>query len=542
MTASLYDQASRLHTLTPDGPLSEQHHEPVRPRSGGPDPVALLKTFFADPGRSVQALHDALQSCSGAAELPGILPDQARETGVWLVRRGIGSLPVETGLRLLMGRALPEDVPLVRTIGLLDRFGSLAVDVLAGIPGAAGALTWLADRSRWPVREKVVESLCRIGDPDTFPWLLRADPGKHALRIAETVSLADLLESGAAVTVEAGRILQALVSTQDYTVRLHEYADACRAVAGFAVRAETAEPELDLLASVITMAHDLRAGHAACLPWPPGERAVVLDRLERLLVSPRWAPVVAEAAGSPDQMTRWRAEWAARAGRPLPVGDGPLAVHAVAPDPASGEYVSTRVLVDGRPVVAEAFRVGGSFGPEALARVLAATEEPRETTLASAWCAEECCGALRVTIVREGDTVVWRDWLASGKAVLETFRFPAAHYDETVARADRDRSWEWPAQSVARELDRLLEEDPGLLGAWQCVSDGAFARADAYDEVTVYFWSPGRPGDLPEGEPSLQFEWVIAVDGTDDLAVVVELLREVDPRTDAEVVGGSGPG
>lgn len=508
---------------------------------------ALRLTPDEDVGQSIERPPGLLGEIP--VEVQTIPPDLARETGLRLVRHGTGSVPVETGLRLLTGSARPEDIRLVRTIGLLPRFGSLAVDVLETIPGAANALMWLADRSeRWP-RDHAVSALCRMGEPDTFPWLLRTASDAHDLdgeyirRVAETVSLAGLLETeDATIAVPAGRILRALVSTRNHTVQIREYADACRAVSGFAVRAGTAEPVLDLLASVITMARDLRTGHTACLPWPPGERVATLERLERLIGSPRWARALAEAAESPDPMTRWRAQWATverAAGVPSP---GRLAVHVVVPDPVLDESVQTRLLVDGRPVVAEAFRKGGPFGPDRLPGILEATEEPRKVRLAEAWCTEGCCGALYVTITRKGDTVIWHDWCAPEGAGLETFHFAADHYDETIARAARDRSWEWPARGLARRLNRLLQDHPALLGVWECeLDDDVHADPGERDRVSLTFTYPCLPPDPGDDDPWLQFLWVIPVDDSDvddQAARVVDRLRAASPTTFATVVGG----
>ncbi|WP_204018217.1 hypothetical protein [Sphaerimonospora thailandensis] len=581
---SLFDHASRLHRLTPDQPLPDggRHYPPGVTDHNHRDDItaslserraallALLEAFFADPV-SVTALHDGIRdlpipSCAidrmTVEGLPWLKPDLARETGSWLVRHSTDVRAAATGLRLLVGTAHPEDIPLIRTIGLLHRFGCAAIDVLEKIPGAAIQLAWLAERSTGRPHTQAVIAMCRLVDPVTFPWLLRhaVDDrglvGSHARQVAETVSLADALESGDPddeVTVHSGKLLQAIASTQDYSVQLHEYADACRAIAGFAVRAGQANPSLDLLAAAVTLAEDLRTGHAACLPWPPGKRATTLERLERLVASPRWAQPLAEARRSPDPMTRWRAAWAVRAMRAVPrdsdlvpPSDGRfnrLAIRVAIPDPAIGEQVETRLLVDGRPVVAEAFRKGAPHGPEDLLGLLAATAEPREVQLAEAYCTEGCCGALHVTISRDGDTVTWGNWRASGAAgALESFRFQAEQYAETIARAVRDHGWEWGARSLARKLNRLLADEPGLLAAWQCEPGRVYARTDEYETIRMCFWHPRYPSGLDSDDPWLQLEWLISVDDTDlddQAARIIDHLRRVDPKSHAEVVGGS---
>ncbi|MGI5490128.1 hypothetical protein [Microtetraspora malaysiensis] len=575
---SLFDHASRLHELTPDQPLPdggrpypdeiadhERRDDTVPPDENRAALLSTLEAFFTAPDRSVRALHDrigALRTPLWAIrpkvldDLPWLHPDLARHTGLWLARHATDCLPAMVGLCLLVGRARPEDIPLVRTLGLLRCFGSTAVGVLEQVPGAADALIWLAERSTGRPRSQAVAAMCRLGDPTTFPWLLRRATddrgmvGRYARQIAETVSLADMLESGDPddeITIHAGKLLQALLSSRDYSVQLHEYADACRAIAGFAIRAETASPTLDVLAAAITLAEDLRTGHAACLPWAAGERAATRERLERLVASPRWAQTLAESWCSPDQMTRWRAGWAAQTMRDVPPdpvrpGDGELnqlAIRIVVPDPVLDEQVETRLLVDGHPVVAEAFRKGGAFEPEYLLGALEATDKSREVRLAEAYC----CGALHVTIARDGDTVTWRDWRDwRADTTLAPFHFQAEQYDETVAQAVHDHGWEWTARGLARKLNALLLENPSLLANWQCEVGEVFARTSEQDTVRMTFWYPHPPSGLDDDDPWLQFEWVISVDDTDldtQVAHLTNRLHGTDPKTYARVVGGS---
>ncbi|WP_194908738.1 hypothetical protein [Catenulispora rubra] len=61
-------------------------------------------------------------------------------------------------------------------------------------------------------------------------------------------------------------------------------------------------------------------------------------------------------------------------------------------------------IVDGRDVVADAFESGPGHVPELLLRPdgLRAGDEPHEVELAEADCTWRCCGALCVTIRRDG--------------------------------------------------------------------------------------------------------------------------------------------
>ncbi|TKK78980.1 hypothetical protein FDA94_36290 [Herbidospora galbida] len=534
---SLFDQASRLRDLPAEVDDDEAFAD------GTPATVAaLLYDHFTGDDRSFQALHDRLAAVRirlwmiEPALLPPLDPDVARETGRRLVRRSTSVVAATVGLRLLAGRASPEDVPVIRTVGLLSPLTPAAIDVLETIPGAAADLVWLAERAAPHHLDRAVAALCRVRDPATFAWLLRRATDSRGGEVAQAVSLADLLEGDGvadAVVVHAGRLLREQIGFRYSTVRIDEFPDACRTLTAFAARAETAGPVLDLLASAIALADDLRTGPTGCLPWPPGDRAATLARLERLIASPRWAPVIAEAARSADPLTRWRAEWAARAVSPVPVPSG-LGVYVVVPDPARGERAETRLLVDGLPVVAEGFRSGPPEAPERLLPALRAVKEPREVRLAEAWCIEGCCGALHVTIVREGDTVVWRDWRGHRPgAALTTFRFRAEEYDRALDGAVQDEGWKWPARTLADRLARRLGDDPGLLGRWECEIDGVHA---AHDRIEVVFWQRGRP--------RIQFGWTVPVDETDldgQVTRIVDRLRGHDPRGEAERLGFTWP-
>ncbi|GAB3846174.1 hypothetical protein GCM10027610_063810 [Dactylosporangium cerinum] len=117
------------------------------------------------------------------------------------------------------------------------------------------------------------------------------------------------------------------------------------------------------------------------------------------------------------------------------------------------------------PVVAAAFDKGVPV--ELLDGRLRAGPVPVEVRLAVAMCGEGCCGALYVTIVRDGGTVVWRDWRGHVGPPPPALRFDAAQYDAEVARAETDHSWEWPARTVARLLkDRLATEPRAEFVAW----------------------------------------------------------------------------
>lgn len=138
-----------------------------------------------------------------------------------------------------------------------------------------------------------------------------------------------------------------------------------------------------------------------------------MESLGRLLAEPRWASPPDTDAGEADQQLR--AGWIRRAGRQpfgRPATPGVLRVEVVAGDPVDRAPVETRILLDGRPVVPEFFARGPANSPDFLLDegLLRAASEPREVQLAEAYCTEGCCGALYVTIRRDGDQVLWENW------------------------------------------------------------------------------------------------------------------------------------
>ncbi|MFC3499697.1 hypothetical protein ACFOOK_01610 [Micromonospora krabiensis] len=206
--------------------------------------------------------------------------------------------------------------------------------------------------------------------------------------------------------------------------------------------------------------------------------------------------------------------------------------------------VETHIVVDGRPIVAEAFTEGSAEQPEYLLgpdRRLHADVEAHEVRLAEADCTEGCCGALYVTIERRGDEVIWRDWRNPDEPGLDlpALRFGAAQYDAEIIRAENDHSWEWTDRSVARLLRTRLSEQPDLLGRWDCHPGWVEARPNEPGRVFVSYFYPQRPG---AADLWLQFVAVIALPTGDPeivAAQVVRLLTDTNPRRQQWLAGGS---
>lgn len=110
--------------------------------------------------------------------------------------------------------------------------------------------------------------------------------------------------------------------------------------------------------------------------------------------------------------------------------------------------VECRPVVDGEDILAGVFEKGPAEDPGRLLgpdSPLLATAAPRRVRLAEAECTEGCCGAVYVTVRREGRQVVRSDWRNPDKRSfsLPELRFATDQYEAEVHRASRDHSWEW---------------------------------------------------------------------------------------------------
>ncbi|MFI0084713.1 hypothetical protein [Streptomyces bobili] len=121
-------------------------------------------------------------------------------------------------------------------------------------------------------------------------------------------------------------------------------------------------------------------------------------------------------------------------------------LSVVVPDATqTGESVEVRALVGGRDILADAFDKGPGEDPRYLlvpGGPLTAGSEPHELRLAKASCTEGCCGALYVTIQRDGEDVLWNGWRNpdEDEVDLPAFRFPAHEYQREIERVTADLS------------------------------------------------------------------------------------------------------
>ncbi|MFJ1795953.1 hypothetical protein [Kitasatospora griseola] len=205
-----------------------------------------------------------------------------------------------------------------------------------------------------------------------------------------------------------------------------------------------------------------------------------------------------------------------------------------------------RFLVDGRDLLATGF-LEGSLGPEPACLLgpyshLLPDPEPREVRLHRAACGDECCGALYVTLRREGGVVLWDGWR---NPRLKDLDLPPYRFDAEQYLAEFDRAGAGfqggPARSVGRLLERELVRRPGVLAAWECEFHRVWWGSTEPDRVEVSFWHPAAPdsrGDLPWLQLIVEMTFPDG-DPVDLAAGLVDRLASADPRTWARVCGGS---
>ncbi|MFD7864432.1 hypothetical protein [Streptomyces sp. NPDC059783] len=588
--AALYDQVRRLlHTAHGGTPPRRGFPLPPQPASGAeplphedvPRVLAEVLTPLprgaAELGRRLAPLgldHSHLPRLRAAvAALP--LPEEAPEgrpeqaaaaLARELVRTGTTESAVAVGIALLGRFGEPGDVRYLTALGLYREFTDGAVRALDRLDRRRAAAVWLVVRARPAELTPLVHALW-TGDPDAVREELgvlspgpRFLPAEVARRIAEAASLPDLLDRHPDDPVLLSRAARLLVrggSSRDGDTALLAFRDAPALYERVVARAGLLPPTTEHHATLLSLALDLSSGAAVLLDWAPGRRTALLEALGRVLAEPRWADaaVAVSESGPANGEQGLRARWIRRTGRrlfALAAAPRALRIEVVAGDPVDREPVETRILVDGRPLVPALFPWGPAEEPEALldSRALRAGEEPHEVRLAEAYCTEGCCGALYVTVRRDGDAVVWENWrrpctppLPPGvPAEPAALRFDAAAYDAEIARAEADTVWSWPARTTGRLIRAGLVARPDLLGRWDARPGWISTGFDDPDTTVVTFdHAPGLAAGTPDGIP-LQFRWIIPDDGTPpDTRAAAALCRLAaeNPTTYADVCGGN---
>ncbi|SDP06824.1 hypothetical protein [Lentzea jiangxiensis] len=500
--------------------------------------TAFLREVTTGTATSADILHDR---CTEIAfydyDVRAVLRELAPEPSPRLVNAARQLLTSENrravliGLALLTGQARESDIPLLRTVGQHEFAAPQAVRALLAIPGAQTDAIWIADRVPG-VRGEVGGALSGHPDPDVCRWAcrnssgymrhVRERAGKHDLR----VQLLDRAHVDDESWDRMGKRLYDMCHN-DLSSEFGYYQHDTTALRRWVALASTRPATVDRAVLLCSLAEELVSGHAAVVVRDL--RDGLLGEIRRVLS--RWSSVLEDQAADDG-----RAAWVLRESPGLRVPSKRFAVRIAtrAPEPTGG--VEARILLDREPICAALFGGGFSGWPEWVVdggRLLA-TDEPREVLL------DDHDGTdLYVTIVREGAEVVWKDWrwTRHSDRLPGEFRFDAEEYDREVALAEADRSWEWPARTVARLVEQRLRADPSILGRWDCGPGHCHSSRDVHDAAVLDFRYPaGASWD----EPAVTFRHGIDVAGRDPVEVaddVIAMLCASDPKKTVGMVG-----
>ncbi|MEV6678509.1 hypothetical protein AB0N09_16855 [Streptomyces erythrochromogenes] len=565
-TTSLYDYALFRHGIEPDGavprkgfPLPDGQPSPEPGRNGltwqqaHAEVADALTPLLADPDpvRAAGAVHRRVAELAlhrrtvraHTARLTLTDEDAARRTARQLIRTGTDATAVGVGMALLIRLGEPEDVPWLKALGMLRGLEDAAIAALDPLDRHAAALLYIRSREcgeLTPLTDAVASgdteatrsALVSLTDESEAMWLGR--------RLAEAADLHGLLRARPQDTellALTGRMLHRMADQLEGRPDILGYLPA-RAVYEALVRhADRLPPTPEHRSLLLSIALDLHSGPAVLLNWRPGRRRALLDALDRLLPAAPPEPVPGDR----------EADWFRR-NRQLPFagaggGDRPRWEVVVVHGSADSSTVETRILADGVPLVAAHFGRGPGLPPEHLldSGRLRAAPEPREVQLAEAYCSEGCCGALYVTIRRDGDEVVWDGWRGAVGPPPPPYRFDAAAYDAELARAEGDHSWCWPARSTARLIAAGLRERPELTARWELSQ--AWVGTDWQDPDTVVLHLRHEPSAPPPGTGgSLSFHWSLPEDDgppRDRADAVLRRLETDDPKAFATFNGGN---
>ncbi|MFG2115768.1 hypothetical protein ACGFRB_24590 [Streptomyces sp. NPDC048718] len=564
---SLYSYALRLAQEQPDRPFGGGHPLPDEPpgpeRAGlrGEHAFAAVEVALAPllAGPDTPAASAELHRCLVGlpvddgplvgAVLTMDLADKAaaRAIGRHLTRTGTTRRPVSVGLALLRRLGEPEDVPYLKVLSGLRQLFGLVMAALEPLDARTAALRRLDAQVHSPETRPLVDALLSGDRREIRSRLIRQPLGprtigaRQARWIAEALGLPALL-SGAPVDprllAQAGRLLSRVADQHADRPELLSLSEATAAFDALVRRAVALPPTVEHAVVLLSLALDLHSGQAHVLPWRTGQREQLLDTLGALILYPEWTSTVRtgpDADATP--AVRRRAVWLRHTAEQVfgaAEPPGRLRIEVALPDPDDAGRVETRFLLDGRPLLPEAFGHGPGDDPGYLLDrgALRATAEPREVKLAEASCTEGCCGALWVTVVRADDTVVWRDWRRRGAQPSRSpeppeYRFEAAVYDAELTRASGDHGWEWPGRTTARLLDSALRARPDLWTRWGLTFLSAYTDFRDPERVVVTYAEHSVDGSRR------WFDWRPADDGppAERVARTLRRIAEEDPRT-----------
>ncbi|MEU0527654.1 hypothetical protein [Streptomyces niveus] len=337
---TLFDHALRLHRSTPEKPLprsgkpfpddeSHRRRGPETPEdrgSAGKDAALILDAHFAktsaSPGELADAFHDVYIPISQDAHIVAAAEradrERVRRTARWLVRYGTDRCAVNVGLAMLAAVGTADDIPLIRTIGLLsDLFGPLAAHAFESGTGGAEDLLWLAERITGWGRVYAVEALCRLDDPTARSWLLRRAcdgdflNGYFAGKVATVArlheALADL-ETDAEMVDHVGRLLGFMTDCGGMGLTLARYPHSGVVLETHARHVGSLPPTLEryFTIAVLTQHLTVKSPEAAgCTAAQQGAlRAAYLEVLDR----EEWTRTAREGLAVDDRRMRWLAD------------------------------------------------------------------------------------------------------------------------------------------------------------------------------------------------------------------------------------------
>ncbi|MEV3938887.1 hypothetical protein AB0K52_23305 [Glycomyces sp. NPDC049804] len=477
--------------------------------------------------RTIQ-YHWGLRLENADGEL-GLEPETIRTIALHLLRRGVTTLELMTGLDLLNAVVADEDIELIREIALLQGdFGYAASKLLKTRSHPGQSLHWLAVRSSLPDQTTYTDALAALSAEDI----------ESLLAVLDVADLVELL-----------RMMSHRSHTPTWIKGSKQFTSA---LALAAKRPELFGPGPSGLTGIAQVRDDLLYGHSAFLDIEQGLRASIARDLLAALQAPEACALVSAAlALDPhDSDAIWLHQYIERANDNE--GDFPpgLAIRIAVPAPATRQPPRTHLVADGVPLVTSMFDLGVPDNPLRLLhrkQGLRALAEAHEVWLSEADCTEGCCGVLAAQIRRDEamGQVLWEVRATRSRSEPARFAFNADEYDAEVARAEEDRSWEWPALRTARLLNQRLREEPSLLSRWDCRNGGAGSSNSDRSIMGLFLWHPEPPS---RDRPWLQFEYQVEVLDSitidsgavaDQVEEVVENLRSTDPKSVGRVCGGS---
>ncbi|MET7508561.1 hypothetical protein [Streptomyces albidoflavus] len=338
---SLFDHALLLHQPAPEEPLPRDgypypddasHRRRCGPKppedghSAGKDVALVLDTHFARasalPGELADAFHDLYvpihpnEHIAAAAGRAG--RERVRRTGRRLVRHGTDRCAVTVGLALLAAVGTADDIPLIRTIGLLsDHFGPLAAHACERQAGGAEALLWLAERVTGWGRVYVVEALCRLDDPAARPWLLRRACDGDFLNgyfAGEVATVARLHEALADLATDSemvdhvGRLLHQMTDCGGMGLTLARYPHAAPVLEAHARHVSLLRPTTERYFTVAVLAEHLTTEPPEAAGCTTAQQEALRTAYLEVLDREEWTQAARAGLATDDHRMRWLAD------------------------------------------------------------------------------------------------------------------------------------------------------------------------------------------------------------------------------------------